>query len=165
MSQQIKELIQAGKTALGIEFGSTRIKGVLIDYDGNVLATGGHEWENRLENGVWTYHLEDVDAGLRSCYSSLRRDVEEKYGITPVTYGAIGISAMMHGYVALDSEDRQIAPFQTWRNTNTEKAADRSAGLRPTCIRECWITRIMCRRWPRCSHWRPTCITSCPEKK
>lgn len=125
MSQQIKELIQAGKTALGIEFGSTRIKGVLIDYDGNVLATGGHEWENRLENGVWTYHLEDVDAGLRSCYSSLRRDVEEKYGITPVTYGAIGISAMMHGYVALDSEDRQIAPFQTWRNTNTEKAADR----------------------------------------
>lgn len=78
MSQQIKELIQAGKTALGIEFGSTRIKGVLIDYDGNVLATGGHEWENRLENGVWTYHLEDVDAGLRSCYSSLRRDVEER---------------------------------------------------------------------------------------
>ena len=125
MSQQIKELIQDGKTALGIEFGSTRIKGVLIDYDGNVLATGGHEWENRLENGVWTYHLEDVDAGLRSCYSSLRRDVEEKYEITPVTYGAIGISAMMHGYVALDSEDRQIAPFQTWRNTNTEKAADR----------------------------------------
>lgn len=119
-----RELIEQGKMALGIEFGSTRIKGVLIDYDGNVLAVGGHEWENQLVDGVWTYDLADADAGLRSCYSSLRRDVEEKYGVTPKTFGAIGVSAMMHGYIALDRDDRQIARFQTWRNTNTTEAAD-----------------------------------------
>lgn len=119
-----KELILQGKTALGIEFGSTRIKGVLIDYDGNVLAVGGHEWENKLIDGVWTYDLADVDAGLRACYTALRRDVEEKYSVTPTTYGAIGISAMMHGYIALDADDLQLARFQTWRNTNTTAAAD-----------------------------------------
>ncbi len=119
-----KELIIQGKTALGIEFGSTRIKGVLVDYEGNVLASGGHQWENKLINGVWTYDLADVDAGLRSCYSSLRKDVEEKYGVTPKTFGAIGVSAMMHGYIALDKDDKQLAPFQTWRNTNTTQAAD-----------------------------------------
>ena len=113
-----------GKTALGIEFGSTRIKGVLIDYEGNVLATGGHEWENALIDGSWTYDLSDVDAGLRDCYTSLRREVEAKYGVTPRTFGAIGVSAMMHGYIALDREDKQIARFQTWRNTNTTAAAD-----------------------------------------
>lgn len=119
-----KNLIVQGKTALGIEFGSTRIKAVLVDYDGHVLASGFHEWENRLEGGIWTYHLEDSEAGLRSCYSSLRKDVESKYGVTPETFGAIGISAMMHGYIALDKNDKQLAPFQTWRNTNTTKAAD-----------------------------------------
>ena len=119
-----KELIKQGKTALGIEFGSTRIKGVLIDYDGNVLATGGHQWENSLVDGVWTYDLQAVDAGLRECYTALRCDVEEKYGVTPTTFGAIGVSAMMHGYIALDKDDKQIARFQTWRNTNTTAAAD-----------------------------------------
>lgn len=119
-----KDLIIQGKTALGIEFGSTRIKGVLVDYDGHVLASGFHEWENKLINGVWTYDLADVDAGLRDCYSSLRKDVENKYGVTPKTFGAIGISAMMHGYIALDKHDKQLAPFQTWRNTNTTQAAD-----------------------------------------
>ena len=118
------KLIEQGKTALGIEFGSTRIKSVLVDYEGNVIASGSHEWENSLVDGVWTYDLDDADAGLRSCYSSLRKSVEEKYGVTPKTFGAIGVSAMMHGYIALDSEDRQIARFQTWRNTNTTEAAD-----------------------------------------
>ncbi|MBR3164932.1 MAG: FGGY-family carbohydrate kinase [Lachnospiraceae bacterium] len=122
---QARENIAQGKTALGIEFGSTRIKGVLTDYDGHVLAKGEYEWENRLENGIWTYHLDDVDTGLRSCYSALRQDVEKTYGITPAVFGAIGVSAMMHGYIALDAEDRQLAPFQTWRNTNTTPAADR----------------------------------------
>ena len=122
--QNVKELLTQGKTALGIEFGSTRIKGVLIDYDGNVLAQGSHEWENQLIDGVWTYDLADVDAGLKSCYSAVRKDVEEKYGVTPAAFGAIGISAMMHGYIALDKEDRQLARFQTWRNTNTTEAAD-----------------------------------------
>ncbi len=119
-----KTKIEQGATALGIEFGSTRIKGVLIDWDGNVLAVGGHEWENSLVDGIWTYDLADVDAGLRACYNDLRRNVEERYGVTPVTFGAIGISAMMHGYIALDREDRQLARFQTWRNTNTTAAAD-----------------------------------------
>ena len=74
------KLIEQGKTALGIEFGSTRIKSVLVDYEGNVIASGSHEWENSLVDGVWTYDLADADAGLRSCYSSLRKSVEEKYG-------------------------------------------------------------------------------------
>ena len=120
----MKDLITAGKTALGIEFGSTRIKAVLVDFDGHVLASGSHEWENKLVNGVWTYDLADVDAGLRACYSSLRKDVEKKFGVTPKTFGALGISAMMHGYIALDANDKQLAPFQTWRNTNTTQAAD-----------------------------------------
>ena len=124
-----KELIGQGRTALGIEFGSTRIKGVLIDYEGNVLAVGEHVWENHLENGIWTYPLSEVDEGLRSCYSALRTDVKEKYGIVPETCGAIGGSAMMHGYIALDKDDRQLAPFQTWRNTNTTEAADELTGL------------------------------------
>ena len=120
----IKKLIEDGKTALGIEFGSTRIKAVLVDFDGNVLAVGIHDWENSFIDNIWTYSLKEVHEGTRSCYSSLRKDVEEKYGITPTTYGAIGISAMMHGYIALDKDQKQLAPFQTWRNTNTQQAAD-----------------------------------------
>jgi sugar (pentulose or hexulose) kinase len=119
-----KELLESGKTALGIELGSTRIKGVLVDYAGNVLAVGFHDWENSFVDGIWTYSLEDIHTGIRDCYSSVRRQVEEKYGVTPKTYGSIGISAMMHGYMALDQDGRQIAPFQTWRNTNTQQAAD-----------------------------------------
>ena len=119
-----KAIIQEGRTALGIEFGSTRIKGVLTDLDGNVLAIGFHDWENTLANGIWTYSLEEIEAGLRDCYSGVRKDVEEKYGITLTKVGAIGISAMMHGYIALDSEGRFLTPFQTWRNSNTQAAAD-----------------------------------------
>ncbi len=119
-----KELIESGKTALGIELGSTRIKGVLVDYAGNVLAVGFHDWENSLVNGIWTYSLDDIHAGIRDCYASVRKEIEKAYGITPKTFGAIGISAMMHGYMALNKEGEQIAPFQTWRNTNTQAAAD-----------------------------------------
>lgn len=119
-----KKLIEEGKTALGIEFGSTRIKAVLVDYDGNVLAVGIHDWENSFIDNIWTYSLQEVHEGTRSCYTSLRKDVEEKYGITPKTYGALGVSAMMHGYIALDKDKKQLAPFQTWRNTNTQVAAD-----------------------------------------
>ena len=118
------ELIKQGKTALGMEFGSTRIKGVLIDYDGNVLASGGFEWENKFVDGVWTYDLADAERGMRECYASLKKDVADKYGVTITTLGAMGVSAMMHGYIALDKEDKQLAKFQTWRNTNTTAAAD-----------------------------------------
>ena len=118
------KLIEQGKTALGMEFGSTRIKGVLIDYDGNVLAAGSHEWENKFIDGVWTYDLADVVEGMRACYSSLKKDVKDKYGVTVRTIGAVGVSAMMHGFIALDENDVQLARFQTWRNTNTTEAAD-----------------------------------------
>ncbi|MBO7711609.1 MAG: FGGY-family carbohydrate kinase [Lachnospiraceae bacterium] len=119
-----KELIVNGKTALGIELGSTRIKAVLVDFKGEVLAVGFHDWENSLVNNIWTYSFEDIHQGIRSCYSSLREAVEKEYGVTPKRYGAIGVSAMMHGYIALDKEGNVLAPFQTWRNTNTQPAAD-----------------------------------------
>ena len=119
-----KRVIVNGKTALGIELGSTRIKSVLIDFKGQVLAVGIYNWENSLIDNIWTYSLEEIHTGLRECYSSLRKNVEMKYGITLQNVGSIGISAMMHGYMALDKDGKQIAPFQTWRNTNTQKAAD-----------------------------------------
>lgn len=119
-----KRLIINGKTALGIELGSTRIKGVLVDFKGNVLAVGIYDWENSLIDNIWTYSLEEIHTGVRKCYSSLREAVEEKYGVVLQNIGAIGVSAMMHGYMALDKNGKQLAPFQTWRNTNTQKAAD-----------------------------------------
>lgn len=119
-----KEAIVNGKTALGIEFGSTRIKAVLIDYSGTVLAVGIHDWENSFENGIWTFHLQEIYDGLRSCYHSLKKAVQDKYGVTLSKIGSIGVSAMMHGYMAFDRQGKLLAPFQTWRNTNTQKAAD-----------------------------------------
>ncbi len=119
----IKELIEAKKTYLGIEFGSTRIKAVLVDEKGTVLASGDHEWENRLDNGIWTYTLDDVWTGIQDCYSKLKVDVKNKYGVALTSFGAIGISAMMHGYLAFDKENNLLVPFRTWRNTITEQAA------------------------------------------
>lgn len=124
-----KRLILDGKTALGIELGSTRIKGVLIDLSGRVLAVGIHDWENSLVDNIWTYSLDEIHTGIRKCYSSLREAVEKEYGVVLQNIGSIGVSAMMHGYMALDKEGRQIAPFQTWRNTNTQKAADELTDL------------------------------------
>lgn len=126
---EAKQAIESGKTALGIEFGSTRIKGVLIDLDGNVLAVGFYDWENSLINDIWTYSLDEIHAGLRGCYSSLRRTVEEKYGVTLKKIGAIGISAMMHGILAFDKDGKLLTPFQTWRNSNTQEAADKLTEL------------------------------------
>lgn len=117
-------MIEQGKTALGIELGSTRIKAVLIDLKGTVLAVGIHDWENSFVDNIWTYSLEEIHAGVRDCYRSLKEVVKEVYGITLKKVGAIGVSAMMHGYMALDKDGNQIAPFQTWRNTNTQKSAD-----------------------------------------
>ena len=119
-----KEKILEGKTALGIEFGSTRIKAVLTDDKGHVLATGFHDWENRLVNDIWTYTMEDIHNGLRGCYSSLVKNVKEQYDLIPETYGALGISAMMHGILAFDKDGKLLSPFETWRNSNTEQAAD-----------------------------------------
>ena len=118
-----KEIIEAGKAVLGIEFGSTRIKGVLIDGNFKPIAQGSHEWENRLVDGLWTYSVDDIWAGLQDCYSSLRADVNEKYGCEIENLAGIGISAMMHGYMAFDKEQNILVPFRTWRNTNTGAAA------------------------------------------
>lgn len=119
----VQEKIKQGKTYLGIEFGSTRIKAVLIDDTFAPIAAGSREWENRYENGVWTYSLDDIIGGLQSCYASLAENVKERYGVAPETYGAMGISGMMHGYMAFDKEDKLLVPFRTWRNTITEQAA------------------------------------------
>jgi sugar (pentulose or hexulose) kinase len=119
----IRNAIAGGETALGIEFGSTRIKAVLIGPDHAPLAAGSHEWENRHENGVWTYPLEEVWTGLQECFRMLRRDVREAYGVPLHTVGVIGFSAMMHGYLVFDKNGNLLAPFRTWRNTITGKAA------------------------------------------
>ena len=116
--------IAAANTVLGIEFGSTRIKAVLIGPDHEVLATGGHGWENHLEGGLWSYSLDEVLAGLQSAYASLVADVRERYDVTPTSYGSIGISGMMHGYLAFGADDSLLVPFRTWRNTNPGRAAD-----------------------------------------
>ena len=123
MDRQAITQIEQGRTALGIELGSTRIKSVLIDERHAVLASGSFSWENRMENGLWTYRLEDAVEGLRQSYAALAADVRRKYGVPLKTAGAIGISGMMHGYIALDREGNQLAPFLTWRNTNTVRAA------------------------------------------
>ena len=110
-------------TALGIELGSTRIKAVLIDENHIPIASGSHEWENQLVDGIWTYSMEAVTAGIQDCYGDLKRDVREKYGIPLTEVGAIGVSAMMHGYLPFDKDGNQLAAFRTWRNTITGEAA------------------------------------------
>ncbi|MBR2924745.1 MAG: FGGY-family carbohydrate kinase [Clostridia bacterium] len=116
-------LISEGKAVLGMELGSTRIKAVLIGEDHSPIAMGDHGWENRLENGVWTYHLEDVWTGVQDAYAKLAADVKEKYGVTLTKLSGIGVSAMMHGYLPFGKDDQQLAEFRTWRNTMTEQAA------------------------------------------
>ena len=118
-----KNWIIQGDTALGIELGSTRIKAVLIGADHSPIASGAFDWENRLENGVWTYHLEDVWTGIQHAYKALAEEVQEKYGVPLKRPGALGISAMMHGYLPFDKEGNQICEFRTWRNTITEREA------------------------------------------
>ena len=118
--EAMRKWIDDGHAVLGIELGSTRIKGVLIGQDHEPIASGGFGWENRLENGVWTYHMEDVWQGLSAAYAQLKRDVEERYGTKLVRLKAIGISAMMHGYHrAWTARGNLLAPFRTWRNTIT----------------------------------------------
>ncbi|MCQ2493197.1 MAG: FGGY-family carbohydrate kinase [Lachnospiraceae bacterium] len=118
-----KELIESGKAVLGIEFGSTRIKGVLIDENHAPIASGDHEWENRLDNGVWTYTLDDIWTGLQDTYANLRKDVMAKYGVEIKKLAAIGFSGMMHGYMAFNKDGELMVPFRTWRNTITGPAA------------------------------------------
>ncbi len=134
----VRKSILEAKTVLGIEFGSTRIKAVLLDADHQMLASGVHDWENRLEHGVWTYHLDDIWNGIRDCYSDLKKNVKDTYGVEIQKIGAIGISAMMHGYMAFDSEGNMLAPFRTWRNTMTEVAAGELTALFDHQIPQRW---------------------------
>ena len=122
---KIKQAITKGETSLGIEFGSTRIKAVLIDNRFETIASGSYEWENLLEDGIWTYNLVDIITGLQTAYSEMKQEVERNYGITIRTIGSIGFSAMMHGYMAFDRTGELLVPFRTWRNCNNRCCSKR----------------------------------------
>ena len=134
----MKQYIEQGLASLGIELGSTRIKAVLIGADHAPIASGDHTWENRLENGVWTYHMDDVWAGIQDAYANMVKDVETKYGAKLTKLNALGISAMMHGYLPFDKDDNQICEFRTWRNTMTGEAADELTALLGFNIPQRW---------------------------
>ncbi|MBI5296592.1 MAG: FGGY-family carbohydrate kinase [Chloroflexi bacterium] len=135
---EIQNAIESGRAALGIELGSTRIKAVLIAEDHSPIASGSYEWENKLENGVWTYSLDDVWKGLRESFQNLNKDVSGKYGVSLKTIGAIGFSAMMHGYMAFDQDGNLLVPFRTWRNTTTGQAAEKLTDLFQFNIPQRW---------------------------
>ena len=123
MKLDAKSTIEAGKAILGIELGSTRIKAVLIDQENKPIAQGSHTWENQLVDGLWAYSIEAIWSGLRDCYADLRTNVKNAYGIEIETLAAIGVSAMMHGYMPFNKKEEILVPFRTWRNTNTGRAA------------------------------------------
>ena len=122
--EKIREAIEQGKTALGIELGSTRIKAVLVDENGIPIASGSHDWENRLVDNIWTYTLEDIWTGIQDSYEKLAEDVRLRYHTALTTIGAVGISAMMHGYMVFDKAGELLVPFRTWRNTITGQASE-----------------------------------------
>lgn len=134
----VKEAIAKGETSLGIEFGSTRIKAVLIDRRFETVASGSYEWENLLKDGYWTYNQEDIITGLQAAYRELKQQVAQQYGVTLNTVGAIGFSAMMHGYMAFDSAGELLVPFRTWRNATTGAAARELTDLFRFNIPERW---------------------------
>ena len=122
---EAKAAILANKTALGIEFGSTRIKAVLVDDKNQPIASGAHEWENRYENGIWTYSLDDIWTGIQDCYQDMAKDVKAKYDVELESVGAFGVSAMMHGYMPFNKEGELLVPFRTWRNNITGEASEK----------------------------------------
>ena len=132
------QAIAGGQAILGIELGSTRIKAVLIGEDKTPLASGAHTWENKLVDGTWTYSLEDVWAGIQDSYRQMQTDVRAKYGVHITHLKAIGISAMMHGYLAIDRDDKLLTPFRTWRNTTTQQAASELSELFAFNIPQRW---------------------------
>lgn len=138
IKQKIVEEIQNGETSLGIEFGSTRIKAVLVGSDFLPLASGNFEWETSLEDGIWTYSLEEIWRGLQYSYQKLFAEVKEQYGVTISKIGSIGFSAMMHGYMAFDKQGNLLVPFRTWRNTMTEEASKKLTDLFQFNIPQRW---------------------------
>src|SRR6478752_6412510 len=123
------QAIAEGRTALGIELGSTRIKAVLIGADHAPMAVGAHSWENQFVDRRWTYSLDAVWAGLQDCYASLAAEVQSRYGLPLITVGGLGVSAMMHGYLPFEAAGDLLTPFRTWRNTNTGAAVEQLSTL------------------------------------
>ena len=136
--QNTKKMIEEGRAVLGIEFGSTRIKAVLINEQNEPVASGSHDWENRLDNGIWTYTQEDIWTGLRESYQTMAYDVEERYGVRIRRLKALGFSGMMHGYMAFDKNGELLVPFRTWRNTITEEASEKLTELFQYHIPQRW---------------------------
>ncbi|HET7724129.1 MAG TPA: FGGY-family carbohydrate kinase [Propionibacteriaceae bacterium] len=137
-SASTRAAIEEGRTALGIELGSTRIKAVLIGEDHVPLATGGHDWENQFVDRIWTYSLESVRTGLQAAYASLAEDVRSRYGVELRTVGTLGVSAMMHGYLPFDANGELLVPFRTWRNTITGPASEQLTALFGYAIPQRW---------------------------
>ena len=135
---EVKKIIESGKAVLGIELGSTRIKAVLVDQMGSVIETGGFDWENSLIDGAWTYSLDEVWTGIQECYKDLSERVKEKYDVRINKLSAMGVSAMMHGYLPFDKDGNQLAEFRTWRNTFTGQAANELTELFQYNIPERW---------------------------
>ncbi|MEY8355338.1 FGGY-family carbohydrate kinase [Lachnospiraceae bacterium 54-53] len=134
----IAAAVREGKTALGIELGSTRIKAILVDENHEPIASGSHDWENRFEEGIWTYSITDIWEGVRDSYRKMAEDVKARYGETLTTMGAICFSAMMHGYMAFDRKGDILVPFRTWRNTMTGEASEKLTGLFSYHIPQRW---------------------------
>ena len=136
--QAIVTDIESRQTSIGIEFGSTRIKAVLIDSRFAPIASGSYEWENQLVEGIWTYSLDQIWKGLQTSYAELTREVKEKYGVTLTAAGSIGFSAMMHGYMAFNQENELLVPFRTWRNATTADAEKELTALFKYNIPQRW---------------------------
>lgn len=137
-AQEIAEEIKTGKTILGIEFGSTRIKAVLINSRNEPVAQGAFDWENSLTDGIWTYSLGEIHQGLSAAYAAMKKDVQSKYGVKLTKLRAMGVSAMMHGYLAFDGNNNLLVPFRTWRNTITGEASAELSGLFNYPVPERW---------------------------
>ena len=133
-----KNTIESGKAVLGIEFGSTRIKAVLVDETNAPIASGSHEWENQLVDGIWTYSLDAIWSGLQDCYRDMTEDVKAKYGVEVTSLAGIGFSAMMHGYMPFNAAGELMVPFRTWRNTITEQASEELTELFQFHIPQRW---------------------------
>ena len=137
-AEKNKQVIEEGRAVLGIELGSTRIKAVLVNEENQPIASGSHEWENQYVNNIWTYSEEAIWTGIQDSYQDMARDVKEKYGVEITKLGAIGFSAMMHGYMPFDKEGNLLVPFRTWRNTMTEKASEELTELFAYHIPQRW---------------------------
>ena len=135
---KIIETIRSGQAVLGMELGSTRIKAVLIDTDKTPIASGSYDWENQYVDHIWTYDIDEVQKGVQGCYRDLVRDVKEKYDVTLTRLAGMGVSAMMHGYLAFDEKDELLVPFRTWRNTITGEASKQLSELFQFHIPQRW---------------------------